>query len=105
MLSDGGIRRLSSVQVRVEAADGQLAARFGELESEHATASLTLTDEVLEYWRRVIDANALEAHAHQAVCGEVGARDVVSRRGRIERSTSTYLSKPLLYVVACVVTS
>jgi hypothetical protein len=79
LLSYGCIGWGAAVQGGIETADGQLAAALGELEGKDALGGLTLTDESLEDRRRIVVADTLEGHSHQAVGWVIGTALIVSR--------------------------
>jgi hypothetical protein len=79
LLSDGGISGGTTVQGGIETTDGQLAAALGELEGKNAFGGLTLADEGLEDRRRIVVADTLEGHSHQAVGWVISTALIVSR--------------------------
>jgi hypothetical protein len=67
------IGELASKQVGIKSSDGEFRVVGRELHSEDGVAGLSFGDEALEDGRGIILAYALEPHAHETICWEVGA--------------------------------
>jgi hypothetical protein len=72
-LGHWNIGKLASKQVVIESTDGELRVVGREFHSEDGVAGLSFGDEALEDGRSIILAYALETHAHETICREVGA--------------------------------
>ena len=70
LFTDWQIRDLTCIKIRVQVSKAQLCTTGSQLHSKERRIRLTLSDEALEDWRRIVLADALETHSHETVCRE-----------------------------------